>query len=157
MGFCPGTSNRRSQPPPERNSRQLVGALLRPRLDKQLLEQSPARRQALIRQQDRLCLADRVINHPLAVQTVKGIPIMTLPRSDLVVQRQAKQCQHRIVDLVCVNLHHCSLKPTLPMRSSPSAQRYVNRVDRKTLTLLSMSATLIPQASDARNRPHTPW
>ncbi|MBB6414153.1 hypothetical protein HNQ71_006862 [Mesorhizobium sangaii] len=52
-----------------------------------------------------LRLVHRVCNQPLPMQTIRHIPIEALPGASLIVQRQPKQRQDRIIDLVRVDLH----------------------------------------------------
>jgi hypothetical protein len=61
--------------------------------------------QALVREDHGLRPADRVGNQALAMQPLERSPVEALPRPSLVVQRQSQQRQHRIIDLVVVQLH----------------------------------------------------
>src|SRR3974390_289147 len=69
------------------------------------LEQLLRALQSVQGEHHRLCLADRIIDHSLLVQSVHGVPVKSLPRSVLSMKPKIKQRQHRVIDSVLVDCH----------------------------------------------------
>ena len=65
-----------------------------------LLEEAAALAQALVGEDHRLGLADRIEDQPLAVQPGEHVPVMPLPGAIPVVQREVEQGEHGLVDLL---------------------------------------------------------
>ena len=76
-----------------------------PRPREQRAEQFLRPLKTFVRQDQGLRLVHRVCNQPLPMQTIRHIPIEALPGASFIVQRQPKQRQDRIIDLVRVDLH----------------------------------------------------
>jgi hypothetical protein len=68
--------------------------------------------QALVGEDHGLCPADRVGDQALAMQPLERPPVEAFPRPSLIVQRQSQQRQHRVVNLVVVQLH--TVNATVP-------------------------------------------
>jgi hypothetical protein len=50
-------------------------------------------------------LADRISDQPLLMQPAERVPVEPFPGTLAVVQRQREQRQHRVVDLVGIEVH----------------------------------------------------
>src|SRR6185312_5258323 len=124
---CPGTSSPCWPRPPDRAA--YPADFANSSLNNRSLS---ARSSSVVGQHDGLRLADRITDHSLAIQTIQRVPVVALPGSEPVVQRQMKQRQHGLVDLVAVDLHRC-ISPADRGSSCPPVRR-VNHVDRQTLT-----------------------
>lgn len=61
--------------------------------------------QTFLREDHRFRLAARIGDMALLVQTMHGFPIEALPDSSSIVQPEAQQSKHGIVDLVRVEFH----------------------------------------------------
>jgi len=61
---------------------------------------------ALFGQNNRLSLSNRIENHPFLMQPSQGVPIVPLPCSPvIVVNREKKERENRVVDLVLIVIH----------------------------------------------------
>jgi len=110
-------------------------------------------RQTLVGEHDGLRLADRATDYPLAMQPIERVPVVALPRSEPVVQREVKQRQNCVVDLVGIDVYGCD-SPSSRGSSCPTAG-HVNRADRRTLTSASRGdgEQRAPNTPNAKPRP----
>ena len=74
-------------------------------LPKQRCKQRLGPPKPLVGKDHRLRLAHRVPDQTLAVEAIERVPVEALPGPAPVMKRQAKQREHRIVDLIGVDLH----------------------------------------------------
>jgi hypothetical protein len=97
---------------------------------KQLLRPS----QTFVRQHQRLRLVDRISDQALLVKPIRRRPVEALPGAPLVMQRQPKKRQHRIVDLVFIDIHAamlaCAERKVLQQKSAPVVGFWMMRIKK---------------------------
>lgn len=77
----------------------------------ELVEQRFGAAQAFLGQHHRLGFAGRISDHPLLVQAIERLPLEAFPGPVLVMQREPEKRQHRVVDLVVVDIHAGTILP----------------------------------------------
>jgi hypothetical protein len=74
-------------------------------LCKMLYEKFPAQGEALLRENDRLCFSDRIVDHSFLVQPIHHIPIQPFPCAAAVMQRQEEHRKRHLIDFIFIVVH----------------------------------------------------
>src|SRR6266704_5133965 len=97
------------------------------RLRKMLDEQLLTTLQSVLGQHKGLGFSHRILDHSLFVQPIHRVPVVSLPGTPIVVQRQKEQSQHHFIHFIFVVLHAF----ILCVRVITSKTSHINRLTNR--------------------------
>ena len=97
----------------------------------------------LFSEHDRFGLAYRIEDHPLLVQPIHRIPVVSFPRTSVVMDCQEEKCEHHLVDFVFVIFHEIMLAFRSPSFNRGYKLKTPNKSLRATCDGVSSSAIAI--------------